>query len=208
MKRFLLTLTILTQIGMASSIYAKDFGIQGHVFPIVEQNILEYIEEKLREVNLEEFNNKFQEQVKKSVNRPKSVTGIVKAETPNTHYHDPSYVLEDDIFDHEGKLMHARGTKVNPLEHMPLREVLIFVDGDDEAQVEYALNERRSRGGFAKIILTNGAPLELSNEHKVWFFFDQAGIFTKKFEITQVPSLVEQDGLRLKVSTMVIEDKR
>jgi conjugal transfer pilus assembly protein TraW len=44
-----------------------------------------------------------------------------------------------------------------------------------------------------------GAPLELNEQHDRWFYFDQAGVLTKKLGIKQVPSIVTQYGQLLKI---------
>ena len=70
---------------------------------------------------------------------------------------------------------------------------MLFIDGDDELQVKFALK------GQAKIILVKGSPLKLQRKEKIWIYFDQGGILTSKLGITQVPALVVQEGLQLKI---------
>ena len=53
--------------------------------------------------------------------------------------------------------------------------------------------------GQAKIILVKGSPLKLQRKEKIWIYFDQGGILTSKLGITQVPALVVQEGLQLKI---------
>lgn len=50
--------------------------------------------------------------------------------------------------------------------------------------------------------MVKGSPLELQRKHKIWIFFDQAGFITNKLGIREVPALVTQEGLNLKVSIM------
>ena len=94
-----------------------------------------------------------------------------------------------------------KGTRINPLEHIALRESLIFIDGDDEEQVSYALSL-----SDANIILVKGSPLKLQRKHKRWIYFDQAGVMTTKLGITEVPALVEQDRLKLRITTGEIHE--
>jgi conjugal transfer pilus assembly protein TraW len=83
---------------------------------------------------------------------------------------------------------------------MPLREGLIFIDGDDEKQVQFALKVRTQKEKKLKIVLVKGMPLKLQKQNKVWIYFDQGGVITRQFGINQIPALVEQDGLKLKIS--------
>lgn len=172
---------------------AKDFGTQGHVFTIIEEDFLEVINARLQKIDWDEFNKNTQNKTKKYVERPTSVTGVSKAKKSKEFFYDPTYVLDQDIRDHNNQLMHSAGTKVNPLEFVPLKEALLFIDGDDDSQVKFALKQQ------AKIILVKGSPLKLQRKEKVWIYFDQGGILTSKLGITQVPALVTQEGLQLKI---------
>jgi conjugal transfer pilus assembly protein TraW len=189
-------------------VHAKDFGVQGQTWEIAEENILQVIERKLAKLDVDALNNEMADKVKSYVAKPPKVTGLVKVKKFSTIYYDPSYILDRDIVDHKERLIHAKGIKVNPLEQVPLREALVFIDGDDKEQVEYALKAYKKLKGSAKIILTNGAPLELQKKHKVWMYFDQQGKISSQLGITAIPALVTQDGLRLKIVMGMEEGKK
>ncbi len=172
---------------------AKDFGIQGHVFTIIEEDFLEVINARLQKVDWDEFNKNTQNKTKEYIERPTAVAGITRAKESKEFFYDPTYVLTQDIIDHNNQLLHRAGTTVNPLEFTPLKEDLLFIDGDDELQVKFALK------GQAKIILVKGSPLKLQRKEKIWIYFDQGGILTSKLGIRQVPALVTQEGLQLKI---------
>lgn len=172
---------------------AKDFGTQGHVFTILEEDFLEVINTRLQKIDWDKFNKNTQNKTKEYIERPTAVAGITRVKESKEFFYDPTYVLTQDIIDHNNQLMHPAGTKVNPLEFAPLRESLLFIDGDDESQVNFALK------GQAKIILVKGSPLKLQRKEKIWIYFDQGGILTSKLGITQVPALVTQEGLQLKI---------
>jgi conjugal transfer pilus assembly protein TraW len=185
---------------------SKDFGVVGHVWDIKEEDILEYIEKKLRLVDVDKLKEEMRDKTREVVERPKLVNGVTDNLLPRIHYHDPSYVVPEDIYDHKGNLLYKAGYKVNPLNQVPLRERLIFINGDNGEQVKYALKKRKEYQGLAKIILTKGAPLEIQRKEKVWMYFDQQGVLTIKLGIKAVPALVEQSGLRLKVTEVSKEE--
>lgn len=185
---------------------SKDFGVVGHVWDIKEEDILEYIEKKLRLVDVDKLKEEMRDKTREVVERPKLVNGVTDNLLPRIHYHDPSYVVPEDIYDHKGNLLYKAGYKVNPLNQVPLRERLIFINGDNGEQVKYALKRRKEYQGLAKIILTKGAPLEIQRKEKVWMYFDQQGVLTTKLGIKAVPALVEQSGLRLKVTEVSKEE--
>lgn len=194
----------------SSEACAKDFGIQGHVFNIEEQDILTIIEEKLKTLDVNALKESMVNKTRDYVNRPPRVVGITKATEVREYSYDPTYTVPEDIKDHTGKLLHAKGRKVNPLEFVPLKSELIFIDGDDSEQVAFAMahcKKLEKQNKQAKIILISGSPLDLQKEHNIWIYFDQAGALTKKFSITQVPAIVSQDDLLLKISIIDLSIK-
>lgn len=178
---------------------AKDFGVQGHVFEILEQDFLEVINTRLKGVDWDKFNHKIQNQTKDYIENPTEVIGIKRAKEAKEYFYDPTYVLDQDIYDHTSKLIHPAGTKVNPLEFTFLKEALLFIDGDDETQVKFALEAYKQKNEKLKIILVKGSPLKLQRKEKIWIYFDQGGVLTSKLGISEIPALVTQEGLRLKI---------
>jgi len=202
----ILILCIALIISSYQDTLSKDFGVVGHVWDIEEEDILEYIEKKLRSVDVDKLKEEMRGKTREAVERPKPVSGVKDNLLQRIHYHDPSYVVPEDIYDHKGNLLYKAGYKVNPLNQVPLREKLIFINGDNGEQVKYALKKRKEYQGLAKIILTKGTPLEIQRKEKVWMYFDQQGVLTTKLGIKAVPALVEQSGLRLKVTEVSKEE--
>src|SRR3546814_19540660 len=91
------------------------------------------------------------------VNRPEPVAGLVRASAARRWSFDQTITLETDIRGAKGELIHARGTRVNPLDSVPLLSDLLFFDGYDPDQLAWA--HRVSPG--VKLTLTQGAPQEL-----------------------------------------------
>jgi conjugal transfer pilus assembly protein TraW len=181
--------------------FGKDFGVQGHRWEIAETDILEYIEKKLVAVDIEKLTEEMIKKTTERVEEPEPVSGIVDVifGKATKYYYDPSYIVPEDIYDHKGNLIYEAGYKVNPLEQVPLRERLIFINGKNEKQLEYAMRKRGEYGGMAKIILISGRPLDIQRKNKVWIYFDQQGVLTAKFGIKGVPAIVEQAGLKLRI---------
>lgn len=184
---------------------AKDLGVQGHVFEILEQDFLEVINTKLKAVDWDKFNQKIQNKTKDYVETPTPVLGITRAKNSKEFFYDPTYILDQDIKDHTGKLIHAKETTVNPLEFTSLREALFFIDGDDKEQTEFALKQYKKRNEKLKIILVKGSPLKLQRQEKIWIYFDQGSVLTSKLNIKEVPASVEQYGLRFKINIIDLD---
>ena len=85
---------------------------------------------------------------------------------------------------------------------MPLAAALIFIDGRDEAQLAFALG----RPSPKTIILTGGNPQALMETHGHRMYFDQKGVLTRRFGLTALPSVISQDGLRLRIDEVVVTD--
>lgn len=204
--KLFVTLTILciyqNSIAAESTRQIKDYGVKGHIFEIKEESMLDMIKDRLLQAEssgvLKKMQKQFQEKVKARLLKPKSVSGISRTIEPRIFHVDPTYTQSKDIKDAEGNILVLAGTTVNPLEELKWGEPLIFVDGEDTEQVEWA------RGQQGKIVLVNGSVLEISDQISRAVYFDQGGSLTNKFGIKQTPAIVEQEGRRLKIEEVML----
>lgn len=191
-------------IVLAGPVQARDYGQQGTVFPVIERDLLQQIHARLVAMEQSGETKRLNEELKRRtvarVERPEPVAGLVRAETARKWSFDPTITLETDIRGAKGELIHARGTRINPLDSVELRADLLFFDGDDPDQLAWAL--RQSPG--AKLILVRGAPLQLMKARQRRFYFDQGGKLSAHFAIRAVPARVRQQGRLLEVSEIVL----
>lgn len=200
---------------------AKDLGQYGQVFEIKEQDIIEYIKDKLARMEISGEIDEHQRQIAKKlehkIRTPDSVTSLTKAtkDKARTFYYDPSYIVEETITDHLGNIIANKGEKINPLDQVSLNSELIFIDGSDQAQVNFAIAKAKNKNKSAlteansretKIILVNGSPLELQENHNIWIYFDQNGYLTNKLGIKQVPALVRQVDKKLEIKEESVDE--
>lgn len=182
---------------------AEDLGVIGPLHEIAERDLIEVIQGKLRAMQesgeLAKMENDYRDQVISGIERPRPVSGIIHSDTTKTHFVDPTFTLDRDIVDEQGRVMYSRGMKINPLDFAGLNQVLVFFDGDDEKQREFVLRSIAEEKLPVKPVLVSGAPLELMREWKREVFFDQGGILSRHFGITGSPAVVRQDGKRLRV---------
>jgi conjugal transfer pilus assembly protein TraW len=190
---------------IASPVLARDYGQQGTLFPVIEVDMLRMIEGKLRAAEasgwIDAANREFAKRSIEKVKRPPPVAGIIATIRSRAWLHDPTITIDQDLRDQKGRLIIAKGARVNPLDTVGLRQRLVFLDGDDPAQVAWAM--RTTTALNAKLILTRGAPLALMRDEQRRFYFDQNGSLTAKFGIRHVPALVEQQGRALRVTELV-----
>lgn len=194
-------------LAIAAPAAARDYGQQGAVWPIAEPDLLQQIHARLTQLERTGETARLNEQLKQRtiarINRPQPVAGLVQASIERTWRFDPTITVERDIADNRGRVIVAAGTRVNPLDTVPLRAPLVFLDGDEPAQLAWAL--KRFGSTPAKLILVKGAPLELMKARQRRFYFDQGGTLVKRFGIRAVPASVEQQGRVLVITEQAIK---
>ena len=191
-----------------SSVRAADLGTLGPTYGIAEPHLLVFIEQRLRDKErsgeLQRLMQEAQTRGIESVQRPAPVPGLRPTETARTFYVDPSFTLDRNVVDAQGRLLFAAGTRKNPLDVVSLSKHLLFFDARDPRQVARARELLIRYGGKLKPILTGGSYLDLMKAWRVAVYFDQQGTLTRHFGIRQVPAIVSQEGQRLRIDEMVL----
>ena len=180
---------------------ARDYGQQGTAWAIAEPDLLAQIHGRLAALEASGETRKLNDRLKQRtiarVNRPAPVAGLTRAEAPRSWLFDPTIAVAENITDDKGRVVIAAGTRVNPLDSVPLRQPLVFLDGDDAEQLVWATKTYGSTR--AKFILVRGAPLALMKARQRRFWFDQDGKLVRRFGIAAVPAIVEQQGRQLEI---------
>lgn len=178
----------------------------GNVYEIQEEDALEWISKKLNQLQitgeLEKQQNVLKEKARQRIYRPKPVMNLKKTIKSRTFTHDLTIVVPEDILDADGQIIYAKGMTINPLKNMNSQKALLFFDGDDSEQVQWALKEYYRRDQLAKLILINGSIIDLMQQTEIRFYFDQSGRLIQHFQIEQIPAVVEQKGEKLIVSEL------
>ncbi|MDI9635787.1 type-F conjugative transfer system protein TraW [Geitlerinema splendidum] len=208
-------LFFLLCLGSPITLQAKDFGVRGKIAPIKEQNPIVLIQSKLKIMEergeLERHNRELQKKTKAAIERPKPVKGITRTTKARMFYYDPTYIVPEDIKDHQGRTIHSKGKRLNPLETVTFSQELLFFDGDDADQVVFAKEKLKEKSkenlkeSSVRLVLVKGAPIALSEELKIPVYFDQSGLLTKKLGIHHVPALVTQEGVRLRIEEISLQ---
>jgi len=198
--------------GMTTPAAAKDLGVRGATWPVAEPDLLEEIEARLTEMQrsgeLARLEDEARERARQRLEEPEPVPGIAPATEERSRPFDPAITVARDIRTESGTLIAASGTRVNPLERVGLTRDLIFVDGRREAEIAWALERMMSGDRPAKIVLLAGRPLDLMRRHRRPFFFDTGGRLAARFGIAVTPTLVEQDGSRLRLTEILIAENK
>lgn len=200
--------TGLALLAGASCAYATDLGVIGPTYEISEPHLLKMIEQRLREKERTGELKRLEEEAKargvEAVTHPQPVAGIRTTQAARTFYMDPSFTLDRNILDAQGRLLFPAGTRKNPLEIVSLSKHLLFFDAGDRHQVSRARELMATYQGRVKPILTGGSYLDLMKSWRIPVYYDQQGLLTRRFGIHQVPALVSQEGQRLRIDELEV----
>ena len=185
-------------------VQAKDFETLGHTFEIIEPDLFEVIQEKLQTLRangtLLQHQKIIQSKTMAAVQKPKPVSGLLKTKQHRVFEYNPSIEVSEDLKDHEGRVFVKAGTTLNPLDFFTWSQKLVFIDGEDNVQLQWALKQT------AKIVLVKGSPLALTEQYQRPIYFDQNAVLTQKLGIRQIPAQVFQAHKRLKIEELLLEE--
>lgn len=208
-KRILCCLAIL----LISVAQAADLGTWGDLYPITEQDMLVTINERLADMKqsgeLDKEQQAFKERVIKNSLRPPRVQGLKLAAENATHFVDTTFVVSQDIADHQGRVFARKGDRVNPLDSVPFNQTLFFIDADDPRQITW-IQKQKPNTVIYKVILVNGDIKKSTKILNTRIYFDQEGTLTNRFKITAVPAVVHAapGGKHLQVDTYTLEREK
>lgn len=172
---------------------AKSLGTWGDLYPIHEQDMLAFIQEKLAQMEqtgeLKQRQEEARERVIASALRPSPTRGLRTATRTYSRTLDPSITVENDIADHKGRVFAHKGQRVSPADTLPFPYALFFVDGDDPVQMAWV--KQQDTGTNRKIVLlVNGNINDAGKRLGAAVYFDQNGAFTRRFRVDEVPARV------------------
>lgn len=189
-------------------VHATDLGMIGPTYPIGEPHLLDDVQQRLQRLAASgELDRRIalsRQRSEAAVRQPTPVAGLVPTRTPRTFFFDPSFTLDRNVLDAHGHLLFAAGLRKNPLDVVSLSSHLLFFDGRDPRQRDQARRLIAHYQGRIKPIMVGGSYLELMQAWQRPLYFDQQGHLTRRFGITQVPALVSQEGMRLRIDELEI----
>lgn len=191
-------------LSMAAS--AGHLGVYGRTWEIVEPDMLEEIMSKLKKMEQSGELAKIEEAAKTkavdSIRNPKPIAGITRAAKHRKWTWDPSVIVNEDILGPDGSVLIPAGYVLNPLDHQSWgRRVMLFIDGRDPRQVDFA-KKRVQSNDMTRVILVAGSWLDISNDWQRQVFFDQGGDLVSRLGIQHVPATVRQSGRVLEIEEL------
>ncbi len=212
MTRLLIGLLILP-VGVSA--WAEDLGRKAQTYQLdrdAREAFKDIVRQRQRTGELDQFWKDYQSKTIAAIKNPAPL-GIKSDYTVRQELRDIRFVMTRDMHNEKGQLLVKAGTVVEPLKIQPLVSGLIFIDGRDQQQVEYALAEGRKQP--LKIVLTAGSAYELrvKYQHHDWwgsktipFYFDQRKMIINTLhrlygvDVNSVPVMLTQRGDKLAVA--------
>ncbi|MDH0682731.1 type-F conjugative transfer system protein TraW [Achromobacter animicus] len=192
----------LLTLSMACSAFADDLGNYGRSWEIEEQDGVEQMKDKLREMErtgeLKRRQEQYRDEYIDSIENPAPIPGISTAAEDRVRTFDPTKTFNETVYDENGAIMVPAGVSVNPLDFATWSKRLLFIDARDERQVELA-RIHRDAAPADKVILVGGSYMELMRKWGTRVYFDLGGAVTTRFGIDRVPALVSQQGKVLEI---------
>lgn len=182
---------------LVSCAHAKDMGVQGNTWPIVEVDIRQMMVESAARANWGEAQTQAVDSAKQYLaNLPKRRMG--SPDKTQTTWMDPSISISSDIQapvkqangSFKWEVMHANGTKVNPLEkYRPVTAMLLF-DGSDPDQLK-AVKEVLAREPNRIVPVEAGAgDLKSDNDALKRPVFYANDAMMNRFQVRYLPTLI------------------
>src|SRR3546814_17831651 len=117
---------------------ARNFGVEGQAFPIIEPDLLATIESRLRRAEssgeLARMNEVFARRVEAKVRRPDPVGGITPARAARSWDYDPTALIEPEIRHQKGNLIAAAGRRTHPTAFVAISPDPVFIQGPQRGQ--------------------------------------------------------------------------
>ena len=174
----------------------KDKGVYGELFEIEEKDLLEHVTSRLKKLEengeLKWIQDGIQKRIMKNIEEPRDIDGIIKTKEARIFEFDTTIEVTENLKDQKGRIFAKKGDKYNALNYITYSKTLLFIDGNDEEQIEWA-KLKLLKHKNVKIILVKGKPLKLQERLKRPIYFDQYGIITKRMGIKQAPARVWQE---------------
>lgn len=199
---------ILLILAFPACAVAGHLGQISTIYPIAEKDAIEVILSNLRKMEktgeIDRLQKEGQKRVVETFNNPPPVDGITLTSKSDTHWYDPTVVVDQDIIEpNSGRVVVPKGTVSNPLDYVTLTTHYFFFDGRDKDQVDFASKVIKKYGDGVKLILVGGSPTKLGAKWKRPVYASQSRFLIDKFQIRHVPAIAYQEGKRIRIDELV-----
>lgn len=168
-------------------------------FQIAERDMITVMKEGIAKVDWEKVRQHEEEILKGKLHRGPGLK-LPDAQSPRTFLVDMTMEYPEDITDPTSKTILVKaGARVNPLQKVKWPYAMIFLNADNQDQVRWARRYLDAHDRmYVKVAVTEGDIAEAMKalEHRVYW---ADTYLLQRFGVVAVPSVVKQEGERLKV---------
>lgn len=186
---------------VAAQTSGKDLGVHGKLYEIREEDMLSYVRRKAGKIDMRALRESMERKLEESYVRHSFVSlDVPSATEERVRYVDPSVNIRNPLYDHTGKMIFPAGV-VNPLDHAPLSKSILVLRED---QMKRALEKMSGSGKKPILLLTDG---DIRRAYLVagQMVYKASPFMLRRLKIEKVPSLVTQEGRKLRVEEMVLK---
>lgn len=188
--------------------------MRGQVYPADRdgrEQLKDLMRQKEKSGEIEKYWLDYRSKTIDAVKNP-SPLGIRSNYLPRSELRDLRFTIPSDFVNEKGLVIAKKGTVIEPLKIQPLVSGLVFIDGRDQKQIDYAI--KRGRAEPLKIVLTAGSPYDLRVKYKdaewwggktIPFYFDQRKMIISSLQrlygidVNSVPVTLTQRGDKLSI---------
>lgn len=181
----------------------KELATTGRVYPIVERDALEEIEERARSVDWQ----RHLKAIKPGKYRPENLTKLPNAHKNNKFLVDMTYTLESDIVNDKGELLYPKGYQFNPLDYIQYQKTLVVINGEDPDQVLWLQSSPLADRVDVSLFITQGITADLARKIKRPVFYATTS-FVGRFQLKAVPSVLRVKGREMEVQEFVVQRRK
>lgn len=175
----------------------------GETYEIEEPDLLDVIEQRIKQVDGEKLMAEARERSKKRL--LKAPENLPVAQETGSYLVDPTITLRSDIATPDGHVIAPAGTVVNPLEHAPWTRQYVFFDATVDWQVDQA-EQWSNEAGVMTTFIANRLPNDEAKRKALGQRLNAHvhllnALIIRRMDLRAVPSRAQQDGMMVRVDT-------
>ncbi|MDI1473003.1 hypothetical protein QI155_10715 [Thermodesulfovibrio sp. 1176] len=179
---------------------AEIIGTNGATYPIAESDAYEELMAKVKSTNWDRIVKDYKADIEKVT---KVSFNLGRAKEDKTFYVNPTYTLQFDIMDENGRIIYPKGYSFNPLDYISFPYYLVFFDGNSVTEIAWMKKQEWFNNWNVMFILTKGDVIRAEKQLGRTVFVATPQMI-EKFKISKTPSLVSTQNKQLVISEVGI----
>jgi conjugal transfer pilus assembly protein TraW len=198
MRKIITTgITIILAINMYMEVLAKDLGMYGATYPVIEEDAISQMKKAIAGYDWEKFKGKQKAKIKNY--KPQDLVDLPTAREDKVFKVDMTGSIKEDIVGKDGAVIYPKGYQYNPMEYVFMRRIIVFINGKDEKQIEWYKKSPYPTDMRTMLLITDGSYLNVRKKLKALTVYYANKEIIERMGIKAVPSVAVQKGTELEV---------